>query len=206
MNNLQTLCNLAKPFNIILASKSPRRDELLKLLDIDFKVIANFQVSEEFSAEMDPYVIPEMLSIKKSEGYPFPISNNDIIITADTRVYCNNKILGKPANIKEAIEMLQELSGKAHKVITGVTIRDSNNRDSFTNITTVYFKELTKDEIEYYVIKYKPLDKAGAYGVQEWIGATSICKVEGSFYNVVGLPIQQLSDRLKEFILQKQTI
>ncbi len=199
-----TLCCLAKPYNIILASKSPRREELLKLLDINFKIIADFNVSEEFSEDLDPYKIPEILSIKKSDGFPYSIANNDIIITADTLVYCNNRILGKPESLSNAVEMLKELSGREHEVITGVTIRDSAKRVSFTNITKVYFKELSIAEIEYYVSKYKPLDKAGAYGVQEWIGATSINRVDGSFYNVVGLPIQQLSDHLIEFILQKE--
>lgn len=190
----------AKDYKIILASGSPRRKELLAGLDIDFIVEINGNINESFDPTCDPKEICELLSLKKSEEFRRELQPKEILITADTIVICNGQVLGKPINREDSVLMLQKLSGKSHKVITAVTLRDRNKCETFSGETIVFFKELEKDQIDYYIDNYAPFDKAGSYGVQEWIGYTAISRIEGSYFNVMGLPVDELSDRLLEFI------
>jgi septum formation protein len=187
-------------FNIILASKSPRRQELLKQLDVNFDVADIVEVDESFDESIKAENIPIYLSQKKAKAYLNNLKNNDILITADTIVWLNNKALNKPKDRAGAIEMLKLLSNKTHNVYTGVTISSKEKSRSFVSSTKVKFKQLTSSEIVYYVDKYKPFDKAGAYGIQEWIGYIGITKIEGSYFNVMGLPVQQLYSELKMFV------
>jgi len=187
-------------YEIILGSASPRRKELLNGLGIKFKVInLNNDEDETYPDNLKKEEIPVFLAIKKSNKFSDLINYNTIIITADTIVYLENKVIGKPSNEKEAFEMLKFLSGKKHEVITGVCIKNINKMISFFDISEVYFKNLSDEEISYYIKKYKPLDKAGAYGIQEWIGYIAIEKIIGSFYNVMGLPIKLVYEKLMEF-------
>jgi len=187
-------------YNIILASKSPRRQELLGQLDINFKVADIIDVDESYDESITAGDIPVHLSQKKAKAYLDSLKNNDLLITADTIVWLDDKALNKPKDRVEAIEMIKSLSGNSHKVYTGVTISSINKSQSFVSETKVFFKQLTDDEVAYYVDKYKPFDKAGAYGIQEWIGYIGITKIEGSYFNVMGLPVQQLYSELIEFI------
>jgi len=180
--------------NIILASKSPRRKELLELLDLSFTVEVR-EVNEVFPESLDVSKVAEYLANLKAAAFT-DIPTDQIIITADTVVILNEQILGKPKNKAEAAKMLQSLSNRSHKVMTGVCMKSKDKIISFSNTTKVFFKELTSSEIEYYIENYKPFDKAGSYGIQEWIGAIGITKIEGSYFNVVGLPIQELNEQL----------
>jgi len=184
--------------SIILASQSPRRKELLTLLDLEFTVEVR-AVDEIFPDNLEVTVVAEYLAKLKASVFT-DIKNDQLIITADTVVVLDEQILGKPKSKAEATTMLQSLSGRSHKVITGVCIKTSDKTNSFSNTTKVYFKELTTSEIDYYIENYKPFDKAGSYGIQEWIGAIGITKIEGSYFNVVGLPIQELNKRLKPLL------
>ena len=185
---------------IILASKSPRRKELLENLNIPFVIEVKNTPEETYPENLLKVEIPEYLAIKKASFYKNETNQSDtIIITADTIVYCENRILGKPENYDEAFEMLKLLSGRAHEVITGVAITSKNKQVVFSSVTKVFFKELTDDEIDYYIQAFKPYDKAGAYGIQEWIGMVGIKKIEGSYYNVVGLPVQKLYSELLKY-------
>ena len=185
---------------IILASNSPRRKELLENLNIPFKIKVKNTPEETYPENLLKAEIPEYLAIKKASFYKNEITRSDtIIITADTIVYCENRILGKPENYDEAFEMLKLLSGKAHEVITGVAITSKDKQVVFNSVTKVFFEELTDDEIDYYIQAFKPYDKAGAYGIQEWIGMVGIKKIEGSYYNVVGLPVQKLYSELIKY-------
>ena len=182
---------------IILASNSPRRKELLKNLNIPFEIKVKNTPKETYPENLLKAEIPEYLAIKKASFYKNEITRSDtIIITADTIVYCENRILGKPKNYNEAFEMLKLLSGRAHEVITGVAITSKDKQVVFNSVTKVFFEELTDDEIDYYIQAFKPYDKAGGYGIQEWIGMVGINKIEGSYYNVVGLPVQKLYSEL----------
>ncbi|MFI3268185.1 MAG: Maf family nucleotide pyrophosphatase [Rikenellaceae bacterium] len=192
------LHNKLKDYNIILASRSPRRSELLKGLDINFSVADNFEVDELYPESLDKTQVALYLSKLKADGYPFEIGENDVVITADTVVLNNKNILGKPKDKNGAIEMLKSLSGKTHSVITGVTIKTKFKTESFDASTKVTFADLNDQEIDYYIEKYKPYDKAGSYGIQEWIGYVAIEHIEGSFYNVMGLPIHSLYNYLRE--------
>jgi len=183
--------------NIILASKSPRRKELLKLLDLNFKVEVP-EVDEVFPEALDADEVAEYLANLKANAFN-NIEANKIVITADTVVILDKQILGKPKDISEAAKMLKNLSNRSHKVMTGVCIKSKDKTVSFSNTTKVFFKQLTSSEINYYIENYKPFDKAGSYGIQEWIGAIGISKIEGSYFNVVGLPIYQLYKNLKEY-------
>ena len=183
--------------NIILASKSPRRKELLNLLDLNFKVEVP-EVDEVFPESLDVTKVAEYLANLKAAAFT-NISSDTFVITADTVVILDGYILGKPKNKTEAAKMLQSLSNQNHKVMTGVCIKSKDKTISFSNTTKVFFKELTSSEINYYIENYKPFDKAGSYGIQEWIGAIGITKIEGSYFNVVGLPINQLYKNLKEY-------
>jgi len=180
--------------NIILASQSPRRKELLELLDLNFTVEVR-EVDEVFPESLDVTKVAEYLANLKAAAFT-NIPSDTVVITADTVVVLDEQILGKPKDKAEAVKMLESLSNRNHKVITGVCIKSKDQTMSFSNTTKVFFKELTSSEIEYYIENYKPFDKAGSYGIQEWIGAIGITKIEGSYFNVVGLPIQELNERL----------
>lgn len=184
-------------FNIILGSQSPRRKELLAGLDIEFttKVIPGLE--ETYPDTLQGEEIPIYLAEQKADAYT--LEDNDLLITADTIVWLNGHVYGKPADETEAREMLHSLSGKTHDVITGVCVRTNKKNVSFASTTKVRFAELTDAEIEHYVNKYRPMDKAGAYGIQEWIGYIGVEHIEGSYFNVMGLPIQRLYTVLKEF-------
>ena len=186
-----------KSNNIILGSKSPRRIELLQLMGIDF-TIQKLDIKEDYPKSMSPIKTALFLSKKKSQAYT--ISNNDILICADTIVCSENKILGKPKSKKEAILMLKKLSNKQHKVVTAITIKTTQKEISFHETTIVHFKKLSMKEIVFYVNNFKPLDKAGGYGIQEWIGLIGIKKISGSFYNVMGLPTRKLYKNLKQIL------
>ena len=184
-------------YKIILASNSPRRKELLKGLDIDFEVRIIPDIDESYPPEMPPEEIPCHLAQKKADAYRAAMQADELIITADTVVVLDGGILEKPADLNEAIRMLQRLSGRKHQVITAVTLTSIDWQKTFSVNSSVDFAPLTNEEIEYYVDKYKPFDKAGGYGIQEWIGYVGVCSIEGSFYNVMGLPIQRLYQELK---------
>lgn len=183
-------------YKIILGSKSPRRNELLSGLDIIFRV-QTIDVEEKYPDTLRREEIPMYLSKLKANNYP--IKDGELLITADTIVYINNKIFGKPKSTDEAKEMLKALSNNTHEVITGVTITTKQKQETFSSTTKVTFTELSDEEIEYYINTYKPYDKAGSYGIQEWIGYIGISRIEGSYYNVMGLPIQNLYQRLKKY-------
>ncbi|MBP3425460.1 MAG: septum formation protein Maf [Rikenellaceae bacterium] len=184
---------------IILASRSPRRRELLGDCDLPFEVADSYEVEEVYPEELPADEVAEYLSRLKADGYPWPLAQGDILITADTVVINDDRILGKPADRTQAIEMIRSLAGHTHRVVTGVTIRSAERSVSFSSSSEVRFRELEPDEIEYYIDTYRPYDKAGAYGIQEWIGCTAIESISGSFYNVMGLPVAALYSRLKDF-------
>lgn len=184
---------------LLLASQSPRRRELLSLLDIPFKITEIKQVDETYPSDMEVEKVPAYLSQLKASAYKNELTDEDILITADTVVILENRIIGKPKDLEEAKEILSSLSDKTHKVITGVTLTSGNKSATFSTVTEVTFSKLTVEEISYYVEKYRPLDKAGAYGIQEWIGAVGVARINGSFYNVMGLPIRKLYEELSVF-------
>ncbi|MDE5901955.1 MAG: Maf family nucleotide pyrophosphatase [Muribaculaceae bacterium] len=186
-------------YKILLGSKSPRRRELLQLLRIPFTVVNIHNVEEKWPEGMPACDVPQYLSGIKADAYLDHLHDNELIITADTLVILGERIFGKPHSAKEACEMLSTLSGKTHQVITGVTIATHRMRDSFTAVTDVKFGQLSADEIRYYVDSFAPFDKAGAYGIQEWIGGVAVEEINGSFYNVMGLPIHRLYRQLKNF-------
>jgi septum formation protein len=194
------LNQLAGDYRIILASQSPRRKMLLSGLDIEFEVIVREDIDESFPEGMGMLEIPEYLARIKSDNYLDLLDRQTILITADTIVWYEQKVVGKPENGVMARQILKELSGHKHTVVTGVCIRSSRNLRLFSSVSEVNFRALSDEEIDYYTDRYKPLDKAGAYGIQEWIGYVGIEKIEGSFYNVMGLPVQQLYSELREFI------
>lgn len=185
-------------YNYILASKSPRRQELLKSLGIDFSVNIK-DVDEIYPDDLRTEEVPVYLSKLKAKPYKNSLKTNDLLITADTVVCVGNEILGKPKDKNDAKQMLNKLSNRTHKVITGVCLSSKNKSHSFYGTTLVSFKELSNIEIEYYINEFKPFDKAGAYGIQEWIGSIGIQHIEGSFYNVMGLPIQKLYEEIRKF-------
>ena len=190
---------LSLKYKILLASKSPRRREILNLLKIPFTVVTIDGIDESYPDKLPLEKVSEYISNKKADEFLKRIGENEMIITADTVVICEDRILGKPKNEKEAEEMLKMLSGKTHKVTTGVTVATKDKRESFSSESKVTFAELTEDEIRYYVDTFHPFDKAGAYGIQEWIGAVAVGKIDGSFYNVMGLPVHRLYQLLKKF-------
>lgn len=193
------LDNLSK-YRIILASGSPRRRELMSLLDIDFEVNTSIDVDENHDGISSREVAP-FLSRVKADAYRALLTSggNELVITADTVVILDDKVLGKPRDSREAVGMLSALSGRVHEVITGVTVMTAGKTVTFSATSKVEFAPLSTDEIEYYVNRFRPLDKAGSYGIQEWIGAAGIRGIDGSFYNVMGLPVHRLYDTLKEF-------
>ena len=188
-----------KPYRLILASQSPRRRELLAGSGLEFQLAERFECDESYP-DMPLTDVAEYLSRKKSDAYPVELAEADILLTADTVVIACGEILGKPHSRDEAIAMLQKLSGSTHEVATGVTLRTSTKSHSFTSVSKVRFRQLSLEEIEYYVDNYRPMDKAGSYGIQEWIGYVGIEHIDGSFYNVMGLPIQRLYCELERFI------
>lgn len=175
---------------IILASKSPRRQELLQLMGIDFKVVLR-DVDESYPAGLSPSDIAVYIAEKKAKAFD-EVIDNEIVITADTIVSLEGKILGKPDNEAHAFEILSDLSGKRHEVITAVSLLKNHKLTSFYEVSEVFFKELSAEQIKYYVSTYSPMDKAGAYGIQEWIGLVAVAKINGSYSNIVGLPTQRL--------------
>ncbi|MGA1977783.1 MAG: Maf family nucleotide pyrophosphatase [Bacteroidales bacterium] len=186
-------------YRIILASKSPRRQQLLSELGIRFEVIA-MEYDETFPPGLSGEKTALWLSSGKANLFRETVSDNEIVITADTIVWCRNKVFGKPSDFEEASQMIRELSGTTHEVITGVTLLSSFKESSFSETTRVTFGRLDDEEISYYVSRFKPYDKAGAYGIQEWIGIAACSRIEGSYFNVVGLPVHRLYRELLDFI------
>lgn len=189
-----------RDFRVILASASPRRRELLKATGIEYTLATKFECEESYPASLDALEVAPYLSALKSASYPNTLEYNDILITADTVVVHNGRVLGKPHDEAQAREMLNSLSGSEHTVVTGVTLRTAERERTFSSKSVVRFAELSAEQIEYYIKCYKPMDKAGAYGIQEWIGYVGIEGIEGSFYNVMGLPVQRLCRELECFI------
>lgn len=185
---------------IILGSNSPRRKELLGGLDIEFTVDTGNTFEEIYDPATPHERIPEVLSEGKSYGFHRALEANEILITSDTLVLCGERVMGKPHSREEAIDMLRCLSGREHKVITAITLRDCDRSTTTSDTAVVYFKELTDNEIEYYVDQYKPFDKAGAYGIQEWIGYAGIGRIEGSYFTIMGLPVHLVYKELLNFI------
>ena len=185
---------------IILGSNSPRRKELLAGLDIEFTVDTGNTFEEIYDASTAHELIPEVLSKGKSYGFHRELTDDEILITSDTLVLCGETVMGKPRSREEAIAMLKALSDREHKVITAITIRDSARCSTVSDTALVHFKSLSGDEIEYYVDTYKPFDKAGAYGIQEWIGYMGIDRIEGSYFTIMGLPVHLVYQELLKFI------
>ena len=184
-------------YHIILASNSPRRKELLSGLGIHFEVRVIPGIDESYPSTLMPSDVPCYIAQKKADAYP--IKDNELIITADTVVILDHKILEKPVDREDAINMLRQLSGQTHEVVTGVMISTQERQTSFSVSSTVRFATLTDEEITHYVDSFHPYDKAGAYGIQEWIGYIGVQEINGSFYNVMGLPVQRLYQELKQF-------
>ena len=185
---------------IILGSNSPRRRELLSGLDLEFTVDARTRFEEHYDPSMPHRKVPAAMAEGKSRGFHRPLEKDEILITADTMVLVDGRMLGKPHSREDAAAMLHTLSGRRHEVITAVMIRDRERCELFEDSTLVTFRALTEDEINYYIDKYRPFDKAGAYGVQEWIGYTAITELQGSFYNVMGFPVHKVYEHLKNFL------
>jgi len=184
---------------IIVASSSPRRQELLRDLGLNFEVVVR-DWSEEFPPHLKSEEVALHVAIKKAETFGSEIRENDIVITADTVVWCNNRILGKPMDKEDARRILLEISGNTHFVITAVCLLSSAKQTSFFSSTKVTFSDLSDEEIEYYICNFSPYDKAGAYGIQEWIGLAACTSIEGSYFNVMGLPVEQVYHELQKFI------
>lgn len=185
---------------LILASKSPRRQSLIQEMGFPFEVRIK-EVEEIYPSDLKSEEVPVFLAKLKSKPLIDSLIDDEILITSDTVVVNQGKILGKPKDKAEAFEMLHSLSGKSHKVITGVCLRSKNKTISFAETTKVYFSDLTDSEINYYIDNYKPFDKAGAYGIQEWIGAIAISKIEGCYYNVMGLPVHKVYRAIQDEFL-----
>jgi septum formation protein len=187
-----------KKYKFILASQSPRRQFLLKELGLDFEVRTR-DVDESFPEGLKAQEIPLYLCEKKAAAFDEELDDNTIVITADTIVWIKEQVLNKPKDFDDAVKMLTLLSGNMHEVYTGVCLRSRTKTKSFFALTKVYFKPLTKEEIEYYITTCKPFDKAGAYGAQEWMGYVGIDKIEGTYFNVMGLPLRELYEELLKF-------
>lgn len=185
--------------HIMLASGSPRRRQLLADLALDFTVAPTLEIDETYPDSIAPVQVAPYLSNLKADAYRPILKENEIVITADTVVVNDGKVLGKPTNRDDAKKMLHSLSGHTHRVITGVTIMGTHKKTTFSVETEVEFATLTDDEIDFYVDNFNPIDKAGAYGIQEWIGCMGVRSIKGNFYNVMGLPLHRLFDELKQF-------
>ena len=183
---------------IFLASNSPRRKELLSGLGIPFEVRVNGDIDESYPSDLPPEAIPLHISRKKAAAYLQTMSADELIITADTVVVASGEILGKPADASDAHRMLRLLSGTTHQVITGVCLTTTDHQVAFSVTTDVTFKDLSDEEIHYYIDHYRPYDKAGAYGIQEWIGYIGVTGLHGSYFNVMGLPIQRIYEELRK--------
>lgn len=186
-------------YDVLLASNSPRRKELLSGLDMDYEIMVLPDIDESYPENTDKEEVAEYISKKKASAYIPHLKDKSLLITADTVVLLDDKIYGKPIDEEDAKQMLNELSGKTHRVITGVTLTTLTKQKSFSVFSEVRFAELEESEIEYYVSNYKPLDKAGAYGIQEWIGYVAVEYLSGSYFNIMGLPVQRLYQELKRF-------
>ena len=189
---------LKTDYQIVLASNSPRRKELLAGLDVPFTVKVVEGIDESYPADLSVMDIAQYIATKKAAAYQGEISDNELVITADTIVVLGGDVLGKPKTFDEAKQMLYALSGKTHHVSTGVCLTTKERQKSFSVVTDVTFKKLTDSEIDYYVEHYKPLDKAGAYGIQEWIGHIGVSHINGSYFNVMGLPVQRIYQEMQD--------
>ena len=191
---------------VILGSNSPRRRELLAGLNIDFEVDGKNNFDECFSPDTPYDEVPRLMSVGKSHGFHRPLAEDEILITADTMVILPptedrpGEILGKPKDADDAVRMLHDLSGRKHHVTTAVTLRTTQTEETFSTTTEVWFKDLSDEEITYYVNNFKPFDKAGAYAIQEWIGYAGITRIEGSYFNVVGFPVQRVYEALRRLV------
>lgn len=188
-----------KKYNIVLASNSPRRKELLQRMGVNFKVRTLFGIDESYPDSLRGEDIVRYISRNKAQAYRSSMAPNELLITADTIVYVEGEVMGKPKTAEQAKEMLHKLSGKSHQVITGVTIVTADRTEDLGVTSQVKFAEITDEEINFYVDNYLPFDKAGAYGIQEWIGIVAVEEIKGSYFNVVGLPVQRLYQKLKTF-------
>lgn len=195
------LADKLNKYRIILASQSPRRHMLLKGLGLDFKIVANNEIEETWPSGLTKEQIPVYLAELKADHIIPEVPEDTLLITADTIVWLNGRVIGKPVDRSDAVRILKELSGEVHEVITGVCLRTGNRKRTFTASSLVYFARLSDEEIDYYIENFRPYDKAGAYGIQEWIGYIGLEKIEGSYYNVMGLPVQKLYTELKRFIV-----
>ncbi len=189
-----------KPYRLILASQSPRRRELLAGSGLEFELAPRYVCEENYPADLYAKSVPRYLAELKSHAYPEELGERDILLTADTVVLLGERILGKPATREEAIAMLRDLSGRSHTVVTGVMFRSATKTLRFSAESEVWFRTLRDEEIEYYVDTFRPMDKAGSYGIQEWIGFAAIERINGSFFNVMGLPIQRVYTELEQFL------
>lgn len=185
-------------YKIILASKSPRRQQLLKLMDIDFEVQLK-DTDEDYPEYLNREQVVMYLALKKASAFENELKPNELVITADTIVVLEKEVINKPGDRNDAIQILSKLSGKMHEVFTGVCLTTTEKKELFNVRSEVYFKPISRSDIEFYIDTYKPYDKAGAYGIQDWFGLTCIEKINGSFYNVMGLPTKELYDYLQKF-------
>ena len=185
---------------LILASNSPRRRELLAGLNIDFEIDTRNDFEEHYDPATPHFEIPVLLSEGKSLGFHRPLAENELLLTSDTLVLCGNEVLGKPADAEDAARMLRLLSGREHQVTTAVTLRSRDRMETISDTADVWFKELTEEEIQYYIDHFRPFDKAGAYGIQEWIGYIGITRIDGSFYTIMGLPVHVVYQLLQRFL------
>lgn len=190
---------MVSDYHVILASNSPRRKELLAGIDIPFDVRVIDGIDESYPADLPTKKIAEYISHKKAMAYRETMADDELVITADTIVILGNEVMGKPKNEADAKRMLHELSGQTHQVITGVTLTTRSRQSSFSVETDVTFKQLSDEEVDYYVSKYQPMDKAGAYGIQEWIGHIGVTGMRGSYFNVMGLPVQRIYEALQAY-------
>lgn len=187
-----------KNLQLILASKSPRRQALIEGLDLPYKVVL-YEVDEAFNPNDTPDEIARKLAQKKAEHYPESLNENEVLVTADTIVYINQKVLNKPESTEEAFQMLSLICGNTHEVYTGVCLKSSDKEISFSEKSLVSCRKLSDEEIWYYINHYKPMDKAGSYGIQDWFGYTAVEKISGCYYNIMGLPLNRIYAALKEF-------
>ena len=196
---MQNMKHNLKKYKIVLVSASPRRKELLQNLGLTFKVRTLFGIDEQYPDTLRGEDIPRFISRKKAEAYRSSMADDELLIAADTVVCLDGRTLGKPHDAQEAKDMLHKLSGRFHQVITGVTVMTKDRMENFAVTSQVKFADLTDEEVDYYVDNYLPFDKAGAYGIQEWIGMVAVEELRGSYFNVMGLPVQRLYNVLKKF-------
>lgn len=189
-----------RPYRLLLASQSPRRRQLLKECGLPYALTPQYDCKEVYPDRLAPEEVPAYLSQLKSSAYPAPLDPGDILMTADTVVILDGRVLGKPSDRNDAFAMLRRLSGHCHTVVSGVTFRTATRRHTFSASSDVWFRVLSDEEINYYLDNHRPYDKAGSYGIQEWIGYAAIERIDGSFFNVMGLPIQRVYTELEKFI------